>query len=131
VGQLLTLDKMNLAVLSQGHPADKRLVETEKVLEEALAATRTVSYLLHPPLLDERGISSAAQCYLEGYGQPSGITLSIDIVEDFARLPEATELVLFRVLQESLSNVHRHSKSSKAEVSLGTVGDNVVLRVRD
>jgi len=131
VGQLLTLAKMNLAVLLQGNPTDKILVETEKVLEEALAETRTVSYLLHPPLLDELGISSAVKWYLEGFGQRSGITLSIDIAEDFVRLPQATELVLFRVLQESLTNVHRHSKSSNAEVSLRTAGDNVVLRVRD
>ena len=131
VGQLLTLAKMNMAVLLQGNPADKILAETEKVLEEALTETRTVSYLLHPPLLDELGITSAIRWYLEGFGQRSGITLSIDIAEDFVRLPQATELVLFRVLQESLTNVHKHSKSEKAEVSLRTAGDNVVLRVRD
>jgi signal transduction histidine kinase len=131
VGQLLTLAKMNMAVLLQGNPADKILMETEKVLEEALTETRTVSYLLHPPLLDELGITSAIKWYLEGFGQRSGITLSIDIAEDFVRLPQATELVLFRVLQESLTNVHKHSKSEKAEVSLRTAGDNVVLRVRD
>jgi signal transduction histidine kinase len=131
VGQLLTLAKMNMAVLLQGNPADKVLAETEKVLEEALTETRTVSYLLHPPLLDELGITSAIRWYLEGFGQRSGITLSIDIAEDFARLPQATELVLFRVLQESLTNVHKHSKSEKVEVSLRAAGDNAVLRVRD
>ncbi len=90
------------------------------MLEEALTETRTVSYLLHPPLLDELGISSAIKWYLEGFAQRSGIQLSIDIVENFGRLAQPTELVLFRVLQESLTNVHKHSKSEKAEVSLRT-----------
>jgi len=131
VGQLLTLAKMNLAVLSEMNPGDKILAETDKVLEEALTETRTVSYLLHPPLLDELGITSAIKWYLEGFGQRSGIQLSIDIADSFGRLAQPTELVLFRVLQESLTNVHRHSKSSKAEISLRTAGDTIVLRVRD
>ena len=101
------------------------------MLEEALTETRTVSYLLHPPLLDELGISSAIKWYLEGFAQRSGIKLSIDIVENFGRLAQPTELVLFRVLQESLTNVHKHSKSEKAEVSLRMLGDKVVLRIRD
>jgi signal transduction histidine kinase len=131
VGQLLTLAKMNLAVLLEMNPADRILAETDKVLEEALTETRTVSYLLHPPLLDELGITSAIKWYLEGFGQRSGIQLSIDVAEGFGRLSQPTELVLFRALQESLTNVHRHSKSSKAEVSLRTAGDTIVLRVRD
>ncbi|HEY4710228.1 MAG TPA: CHASE3 domain-containing protein [Candidatus Acidoferrales bacterium] len=131
VGQLLTLAKMNLAVLLEMNPADKILAETEKVLDEALAETRTVSYLLHPPLLDELGIASAVKWYLDGFGQRSGIQLSVDIADSFGRLSQPTELVLFRALQESLTNVHRHSKSSKADVSLRTAGDKIVLRVRD
>jgi signal transduction histidine kinase len=131
VGQLLTISKMNLAVLLEANPDDKVLLETDKVLEEALTETRTVSYLLHPPLLDELGISSAIKWYLEGFAQRSGINLSIDIVENFGRLAQPTELVLFRVLQESLTNVHKHSKSEKAEVSLRTAGDKVILRIRD
>jgi signal transduction histidine kinase len=131
VGQLLTLAKMNLAVLLEMNPADKILAETEKVLDEALAETRTVSYLLHPPLLDELGIASAVKWYLDGFGQRSGIQLSVDIADSVGRLSQPTELVLFRALQESLTNVHRHSKSSKADVSLRTAGDKIVLRVRD
>ena len=131
VGQLLTLAKMNLAMLLEMNPADKILAETKKVLDEALAETRTVSYLLHPPLLDELGIASAVKWYLDGFGQRSGIHLSVDIADSFGRLSQSTELVLFRALQESLTNVHRHSKSSKADVSLRTAGDKIVLRVRD
>jgi signal transduction histidine kinase len=131
VGQLLTLAKLNLGVLLEMNPADRILGETDKVLEEALAETRTVSYLLHPPLLDELGITSAVKWYLEGFGQRSGIQLSIDIADGFGRLSQSTELVLFRVLQESLTNVHRHSKSSRADISLRPVGDKIVLRVRD
>jgi len=131
VGQLLSLAKMNLAVLLEVNPADRILAETDQVLDQAVTETRTVSYLMHPPLLDELGLSSAVKCYLEGFGQRSGIQLSIDIAEDFGRLSQPAELVLFRALQESLTNVHRHSKSSKAEVSLRTAGDKIVLRVRD
>ena len=131
VGQILTLAKMNLAVLLDANPSDKVLAETGKLLDEALSEVRTVSYLLHPPLLDELGLSSAFKWYLEGFAQRSGIKLSIDIAEDFGRLPQSTELVLFRALQESLTNVHRHSKSAKAEVSLRMMDYKVVLRVRD
>ena len=131
VGQILALAKMNVAVLLKANPADKVVAETDTLLDEAVTETRTVSYLLHPPLLDDLGISSAIKWYLEGFGQRSGMKISIDIVEDFGRLPQPTELVLFRVLQESLTNVHKHSKSPKVEVSLRTAGDKVVLRVRD
>jgi len=131
VGQILALAKMNLSVLLKANPADKVVAETDSLLDEAVTETRTVSYLLHPPLLDDLGISSAIKWYLEGFGQRSGIKISINIVEDFGRLPQPTELVLFRVLQESLTNVHKHSKSPKVEVTLRRGGDTVVLKVRD
>ena len=131
VGQLLALAKMNLGVMFKAHPDDKILAETDKVVGEALSEIRTVSYLLHPPLLDELGLSSAIKWYLDGFAQRSGIHLHVDIDEDFGRLSHPTELVLFRALQESLTNVHRHSKSTKAEVSLHRMGNKVSLRVRD
>jgi signal transduction histidine kinase len=131
VGQLLALAKMNLGVLFKANPDDNILAETNKVVGEALSEIRTVSYLLHPPLLDELGLSSAIKWYLDGFAQRSGIQLYVDIDADFGRLSHPTELVLFRALQESLTNVHRHSKSPKVEVSLHRMGDKVSLRVRD
>ena len=131
VGQLLALAKMNLGVLLKANRDDKILAETDKVVGEALSEIRTVSYLLHPPLLDELGLSSAIKWYLDGFGQRSGIVLHVDIAKNFGRLSQPTELILFRVLQESLTNVHRHSKSPKAEVSLHRTGNRVALRIRD
>ena len=80
--------------------------------------TRTISHLLHPPLLDETGFGSAARWYVEGFAKRSGIETTLDMPEDFGRLPDSLELALFRVLQESLTNVHRHSKSKRADVSV-------------
>jgi signal transduction histidine kinase len=87
--------------------------------------------LLHPPLLDETGFASAARWYVEGFAKRSGIQTSLDVPENLGRLSEAVELALFRVLQESLTNVHRHSKSPRADVSLRLSTEQVVLRVRD
>jgi signal transduction histidine kinase len=101
------------------------------MLDDSIAETRTISHLLHPPLLDEAGLSSASRWFVEGFGKRSGIDVNLDILDGDARLPEATELVLFRVLQESLTNVHRHSGATRADVSLQTAGNQVILRVRD
>ena len=96
-----------------------------------MTETRTISHLLHPPLLDETGFASAARWYVEGFAKRSGIPTSLDMPEDLGRLPSSLELALFRVLQESLTNVHRHSKSRKADVSLRLDRGQVVLRGRD
>jgi signal transduction histidine kinase len=81
--------------------------------------------------LDDIGIAAAARWYVEGFSKRSGIEVSTDIPDGAGRIPRATELALFRVLQESLINIHRHSDSTRAEVSLHTLKDRAVLRVRD
>jgi signal transduction histidine kinase len=81
--------------------------------------------------LDEVGFSSAAKWYVQGFSERSGVDVKVDMPERLGRLPRALELGLFRVLQESLTNIHRHSKSSKAEVILKTFPEHVVLQVRD
>jgi signal transduction histidine kinase len=91
---------------------------------------RTISYLLHPPMLDEVGFSSAAQWYVEGVTKRSGIKISLDF-SAAPRLGNNAELALFRVLQESLANVLRHSKSAKAHVRLYADGETAVLSIRD
>jgi signal transduction histidine kinase len=131
LGQYLAGVKMNLDMFSTTRPADGLLSEAIQLLDQSIAETRTISHLLHPPLLDEAGFSSAAKWYLEGFAQRSGIEVKVDLPENAGRLPKAIELGLFRVLQESLTNIHRHSGSSKAEISLKVFPDRVILEVRD
>jgi signal transduction histidine kinase len=131
LGQYLVGAKMNLAMLGKSVPDNALIAECTKLLDQAMTETRTISHLLHPPLLDETGFASAARWYVEGFAKRSGIQTSLDMPEDLARLPNSLELALFRVLQESLTNVHRHSRSRKAEVSVNLSEDHVVLRIRD
>src|SRR4029077_19627007 len=127
LGQYLVGAKMTLAMLAKSVPDSTLIAECTKLLDEAMTETRTISHLLHPPLLDETGFASAARWYVEGFAKRSGIPTSLDLPEDLGRLPDPLELALFRVLQESLTIVHRHSKSSKADVSLRVFTDELVL----
>jgi len=131
LGQYLVGAKMNLALLEKSAPGNGLIGECMKLLDQAMTETRTISHLLHPPLLDETGFASAARWYVEGFAQRSGIQTGLDMPENLGRLPSSLELALFRVLQESLTNVHRHSMSERADVSLRLSEDKVVLRVRD
>jgi signal transduction histidine kinase len=130
LGQTLAVVKWTLSSLLEKHPDDSSIAECVKSVDEAILGTRTISHLLHPPLLDEAGFESAARWFVEGFSQRSGIPVSLTI-EDVGRLPRSVELALFRVLQESLTNIHKHSKSPRAEVTLRPEKANVVLRVRD
>jgi signal transduction histidine kinase len=130
LGQYLAGVKMNLEMFaSQGK--ESLLAEAIQLLDHSIAETRTISHLLHPPLLDEAGLPSAAKWYVEGFAQRSGIEVNVTLPEDVRHLPKPVALGLFRVLQESLTNIHRHSNSSKAEVAVELLPDQVVLKVRD
>lgn len=130
LGQYLAGVKMNLEMFATQR-TDSLLAEAIQLLDQSIAETRTISHLLHPPLLDEAGLSSAAKWYLEGFAQRSGIKVKLDLPEDVGRLPKQVALGLFRILQESLTNIHRHSGSAKAEVTLQLLSDQVILKVRD
>jgi signal transduction histidine kinase len=131
LGQYLAAVKMNLDMFSNSQPGNKLLSEAIHLLNQSIAETRTISHLLHPPLLDEAGFSSAAKWYLDGFAQRSGIAVKADLPYDMGRLPKPVELGLFRVLQESLTNIHRHSGSSRAEIALKLFPGKVMLEVRD
>ena len=131
LGQYLVGVKMNLDMFCSKHPGDPLLSEAVRILDQSISETRTISHLLHPPLLDEAGFASAARWYVEGFAQRSGIEVKIDIPDHVGRLPRPIELGLFRVLQESLTNIHRHSKSPRAEVALKLTADAVTLQVKD
>jgi signal transduction histidine kinase len=130
LGQYLVGVKMNLEMFAtQGK--DSLLAEAIRLLDQSIAETRTISHLLHPPLLDEAGLSSAAKWYLEGFAQRSGIEVKVDLAEDVGHLSKPVALGLFRVLQESLTNIHRHAESAKADVALQLLPNRVVLEIRD
>jgi signal transduction histidine kinase len=127
LGQNLVAAKLALSNLADSKPDDSAVADCLKLIDESLAEARTISYLLHPPLLDDIGIASAARWYLEGFAKRSGIEVSTDIPDSASRMPRSVELALFRVLQESLTNIHRHAKSSRAEVSLHVLKDRTML----
>jgi signal transduction histidine kinase len=134
LGQYLAAAKMSLdamAYRSGAEGSDELLNGARSYLEQSMTETRTISYLLHPPLLDETGLGVAARWYVEGFSQRSGIQVNSEIPEEFPRLPRDVELALFRVLQECLTNIHRHSKSGRADVTLRCSPSEAYLRVRD
>jgi PAS domain S-box-containing protein len=132
LGQYLAALKMNLDRMSTRiGEADPLCLETEKLMEHCINETRTLSHLLHPPLLDEIGFVAAAAWYVEGFAKRSGINVSLELPKDIGRLADAVEVALFRVLQEALTNIHRHSGSAAAEVHVGIDGAEVSLQVRD
>ncbi len=134
-GQTLAALKMTLSLLE--HEAanmpelSKLIADLNALASEAVQEIRTTSYLLHPPLLDEIGITSAARWFVEGFAKRSGIQVVCDIPEKMERPQRNCELVLFRVLQESLTNVHRYSGASAAEVKLRLENDQLKLEVKD
>jgi PAS domain S-box-containing protein len=133
LGQYLVALKLNLERLRSPEADDKAdlFKQCLDMLEKAMAETRTLSYLLHPPLLDEAGFSSAAGWFVDGFSQRSGIPVTLSIPPDFPRFSNVVELALFRTLQEGLTNIHRHSQSTSAEISLQVDAEHVVLEVRD
>jgi len=90
-----------------------------------------MSHLLHPPLLDEAGLESALRWFVEGFAQRSGIKVDLDLSPELGRLSREMEISIFRVVQESLSNVHRHSGSKTAQVRVGRDAQKVTLEIRD
>ncbi|MBV9182513.1 MAG: PAS domain S-box protein [Acidobacteria bacterium] len=133
IGQYLASVKMNLAQVKQSDrkKANAAVLESEELLDKCIAEIRTISHLLHPPLLDESGLASAATWYVEGFGKRSGIQANLNIPPGLPRLSQVLEMALFRVLQESLTNVHRHSESPKVDIRLEREAGRIHLVVRD
>ncbi len=131
IGQYLAALGMGLAKLEKNpSTALETLIECRQVLDQCMSETRTLSYLLHPPLLDEVGFSSAATNYVEEFSRRSKIETEISLDLPY-RLPAETEILLFRVLQESLTNIHRHSGSGQARIQAGIDEGLVYLQVKD
>src|SRR5579871_6481514 len=121
LGQDLTAAKISLDMLAkEGSTTSSHLKDARALVDRSISDTRTLSHLLHPPLLDEAGFISAAKWYVEGFGRRSGIKTQLQIPDSVPRLPRRMETALFRIMQEALTNVHRHSKSRSVEVRLST-----------
>ena len=134
-GQTLTALGLQLAHISEGaqnFPAlTKDVEDAEQLVQHLAREIRTTSYLLHPPLLDETGISSALSWYVQGLTERSGLMIDLKISENFGRLPSAMELVIFRLAQECLTNIHRHSGSKTAVIRIEREESAVRVKVED
>jgi PAS domain S-box-containing protein len=134
-GQTLTAIQLNLTILmnefslSPGNRA--RIAQTVELTNHAMGEVRTISHLLHPPMLDEAGLCLALQTFVEGFEERSRIAVATDLEASFERLSPEMETALFRIVQECLTNVHRHSGSNHASIRLARENGCIVLEIAD
>lgn len=135
VGQTLAALSMNLAAVGSEF---ERLTKTASLIADSATLIndmstdiRTISYLLHPPLLDEAGLSSALTWYVKGFSERSKIEIDLDIPEDFSRLPRDLETAVFRIVQECLTNIHRHADSRVAKIRIAQRDGHIRVEVKD
>jgi signal transduction histidine kinase len=135
VGQLLVGLSLNMstvrAEIERLTKAAAVLSDSENLIQEMSKEVRTISHLLHPPLLDEAGLASAIRWYIDGFAQRSHIKVELDCPDDFGRLPRDVETAMFRVVQESLTNIHRHSGSLVAQIRCRRIQERVLVEVQD
>jgi signal transduction histidine kinase len=135
VGQTLAALAMNLRAvggeIERLQKTAKTVGDSATLVSEMSTDLRTISYLLHPPLLDEAGLGSALRWFVDGFVDRSGIKVDLEAPKDFARLPQDMEIALFRVVQEGLTNIHRHSGSAVAKIRLVSSTEEVRVEVAD
>jgi len=135
VGQLLVGVTMNLSMLEPEIEAPakgmKFLGECSRLTNQALREIRTISYLLHPPMLDEVGLVSALRWYVNGFSERSQIKVYLEIPGELGRFRREMEIAVFRIVQEALSNVHRHSKSESAHITVAASTRHLRLKIED
>ena len=135
VGQMLAALGMNLAVVGTEIERLTKITSTVNdsaaLVQELSKEVRTISHLLHPPLLDEAGLASALRWYVEGFAQRSKIEVDLEFPVDFGRLPRESETAIFRTVQECLTNIHRHSESPTATIRIAASDNHVRVEVED
>ena len=135
VGQMLAALTMNLSAVrvdvERLAKTAQALTDSESLVQEMSTEVRTISHLLHPPLLDEAGLLSALRWYVEGFSVRSKISVDLDLPADFGRLPRESETAIFRVVQECLTNIHRHSESPIAMIRLRQRDHQVLVEIED
>ena len=135
-GQALAALSMCLSMVERekdtlSERAGRNLSDAARLVRELSQELRTMSHLLHPPLLDEAGLESALRWFVEGFAQRSGIKVDLDLARELGRLSKEMEIAIFRIVQESLANVHRHSGSHTAQVRVGRDPQRVTLEIQD
>ncbi|MGA2920814.1 MAG: PAS domain S-box protein [Candidatus Sulfotelmatobacter sp.] len=135
-GQILVAVQLNLTPIEEEARkmnADfaKGIQQSLDLVEQLSKELRTVSYLLHPPLLDEAGLPSALRWYVEGFAERSKINVQLELPTDLGRLPRDMEMTMFRIIQECLTNIHRHSGSKEANIRVARSADEVCLQIQD
>ena len=136
VGQYLAVLKMELEVLKAAAvPAsdgeERRLADCLRLVDQSITEVRTMSYLLYPPMLEEMGLETAIAWYLDGFSKCSGVQTTFEMRYPVGRVRRETELAIFRILQESLTNIHRHAESTTAEVCLLKKDGELLIEIRD
>jgi signal transduction histidine kinase len=135
VGQTLSALSMNLTMvradIERLTKTANALADSEALVEDMTKEVRTISHLLHPPLLDEAGLAYALRWYIEGFAQRSKIEVELELPADFDRLSQETETAIFRMVQESLTNIHRHAGSPLAKVRISRSDGAVRVEVAD
>jgi signal transduction histidine kinase len=135
-GQALAALSMCLSMVERekdklSERAGRNLSDALRLVRELSQEIRTMSHILHPPLLDEAGLESALRWFVEGFAQRSGVSVDLELSPDLGRLSKEMEIAIFRVVQESLANVHRHSGSKTAQVCVGRDALKVTLAISD
>lgn len=136
VGQNLAALGMTLARLEDDAKHDptrfsESIKDAKDMIQKLTQEIRTTSYLLHPPMLDELGLRSALRWYTEGLAKRSELSIEVNIPDDLERLAPEMELAIFRLVQESLTNIHRHSGSKTAVIRVAREGDKIYAEVQD
>lgn len=131
LGQQFVGLKMNLGLARRAPEKDEFWNECDQLLQRCIDEVRTLSYLLHPPMIEDAGFSSAAEWYIEDFSRRCGMNIEFTSSGEVSRLPDNMKLVLFRVMQEALANVYRHAKASKGSVRVLRTSDLVTLEVED
>jgi len=134
--QSLIALNMDLTAIAKILPApdpkvQRKLDEAKELVKRCMDEIRTVSYLLHPPLLDDVGLELALQTYVEGFSTRSGIQVSLQLSEGLGSLPREVQVAIFRIVQEGLANIHRHAQSSTAKITLGLDAGDLKLEIAD
>jgi PAS domain S-box-containing protein len=127
----MTLGRLKRAMIDDGDKAEELWKSAVELTEAAVREVRTVSYLMHPPLLDEAGLAAALRWYVTGFTDRSGIDVSLEVDDHVGRQSQEIETTVFRMVQEALTNVHRYSGSRKAWIRIMRSGGRIRAEVRD